>query len=236
MKQYKFWIIGIAAILALLGASYFIGRHYANRSHQTELNNYIALQDTVRNYQTKIKGLSVEVFETKRVVLSQRDAIKAGLIEKEALKKLNIKTLSELTSLKMQLNIVRDSVNHNGQIVYIDTNKKKPAILLPFTFSDKNKWFALIGGYDLTGNMNYTFDIPALKLDIYGGIDKKGVAKLSVTTDNPYVKISEIKSVKIDVAKPSRIGLGATVGYGAMYTKKEIRFGPTIVFGIQFKF
>ena len=92
-----------------------------------------------------------------------------------------------------------------------------------------------MGGYDLTGKMNYNFDVPALKLDIYGGVNKNGIAKLSVTTDNPYIKISEIKSVKIEVAKPSRIGIGVTAGYGAMYSKKQIHFGPGVIVGIQFK-
>ena len=232
----KLWIIGIVSFVILIAGSYFSGRFMFEKKNKEILNNLIALQDTVRNYQTKIGGLEVEVFETKRVILSQADAIKAGLVEKEALKKLNIKTLSDLTALKIQLNIARDSVNHNGQIVYIDTNKLKPAILLPFTFSDKNKWFSLVGGYDLTGKMNYTFDVPALNLNIYGGVDKKGIAKLSVTTDNPYIKISEIKSTKIDVAKPSRIGIGVTAGYGAFYSNKQINFGPGVIVGIQFKF
>lgn len=235
MKKYKYWIIGIAAVLALLTASYFVGRHYANRSHQAELNNYIALQDTVRNYQTKIDGLTVEVFETKRVVLSQVDAIKVGLVEKEALRKLNIKTLSELTSLKMQINIVRDSVSNNGQVVYIDTNKLKPAILLPFTFSDKTKYFSLAGGYDLTGRMNYTFDVPALNINVYGGVDKKGIAKLSVTTDNPYIKFNDIKSTKISVSKPSRIGFGVMAGYGVVYVDKQFKLAPSVSVGVFYR-
>ena len=233
MKKY---IIAIVAILALLGGAYLIGRYVDIRDERAVRNNFIALQDTIRNYQTKIKGLELQVFETKRVVLSQADAIKVGLVEKEALKKLNIKTLSELTSLKMQLNIVRDSVKHNGKIVYVDTNKQKPAILLPFTFGDTTKHFVFSGSFDLIGKMDYKFIVPALSLNIYGGVDKKGIAKLSVTTDNPYIKFSEIKSTKIDVAKPSRIGLGVTAGYGAFYSNKQINFGPGVIVGIQFKF
>ena len=229
-------LIIAGVLIVLLAATYLLGRYLSNKEHKADLNNLIALQDTVRNYQTKIKGLSIEVFETKRVVLSQADAIKVGLVEKEALKKLNIKTLSELTQLQIQLKIARDSVGHSGQIVYIDTNKQKPAILLPFTFGDTTKHFALSGGLNLTGKMSYTFVVPALKLDIYGGINKKGVAILSVTTDNPYIKISEITSTKIEVAKPSKIGIGATAGYGAFYANKQINFGPGVIIGIQLKF
>lgn len=235
MKNYKYYIIGIVAFLALLAGSYFVGRHYANKSNKAVLSNYIALQDTVRNYQTKIDGLSVEVFETKRVILSQKDAIKVGLVEKEALKKLNIKTLADLTTLKMQISIVRDSVKHNGQVVYIDSSKHNPAILLPFTFSDKNKYFALAGGYDLTGKMNYNFDVPALNINVYGGVDKKGIAKLSVTTDNPYIKFNDIQSIKIDVAKQRRIGFGIMAGYGVVYVDKQFKLAPAVTAGVFYR-
>jgi len=235
MKNYKYYIIGIVAFLALLAGSYFVGRHYANKSNKAVLSNYIALQDTVRNYQTKIDGLSVEVFETKRVILSQKDAIKVGLVEKEALKKLNIKTLADLTTLKMQISIVRDSVKHNGQVVYIDSSKHNPAILLPFTFSDKNKYFALAGGYDLTGKMDYNFSVAPISLAVYGGIDKKGVAKLSVVTDNPYIKISEISSTKIATEKQGNWGIGASLGYGA-YLGTPVKFAPFVGVSVNYNF
>ena len=36
--------------------------------------------------------------------------------------------------------------------------------------------------------------------------------------------------------KPARVTIGATIGYGAMYVDKQIKFGPTIVAGVSFKF
>ena len=36
--------------------------------------------------------------------------------------------------------------------------------------------------------------------------------------------------------KPARVTIGATIGYGAMYVDKQIKFGPTIVAGVQVKF
>ena len=36
--------------------------------------------------------------------------------------------------------------------------------------------------------------------------------------------------------KPARVTIGATIGYGAMYVDKTIKFGPTIVAGVSFKF
>ena len=36
--------------------------------------------------------------------------------------------------------------------------------------------------------------------------------------------------------KPARVTIGATIGYGAMYVDKQIKFGPTIVAGVSLKF
>jgi len=36
--------------------------------------------------------------------------------------------------------------------------------------------------------------------------------------------------------KPARVTIGATIGYGAMYSNKQIHFGPAIVAGVSFKF
>ena len=39
-----------------------------------------------------------------------------------------------------------------------------------------------------------------------------------------------------DYKKPARVTIGATIGYGAMYVDKQIKFGPTIVAGVSLKF
>lgn len=36
--------------------------------------------------------------------------------------------------------------------------------------------------------------------------------------------------------KPARITIGVTAGYGAMYSNKQIHFGPAVVAGVSFKF
>ena len=36
--------------------------------------------------------------------------------------------------------------------------------------------------------------------------------------------------------KPARVTIGVTAGYGAMYSNKQIKFGPAIVAGVSFKF
>ena len=226
-------VIYLLIAIFVIGSVYFAFKGILRKERDRSLQNIEALQDTVRSYKTKIKELEVTVFETKRVVLSQADAIKVGLVERDALRKLNIKTLTELTALKIRLSIVIDSVPNTGEIVYIDNSK--PALLLPFTFRDSTKYYSLSGGFDLLGKMDYSLTIASLNLDIYGGVDKKGVAKVSVTTDNPYIRINTIESVKITTPSTKRIGVGALLGYGITYKDKQFILAPSLTVGLFYR-
>ena len=233
IKKSKWYVIAIVAFLALLAASYFVGRHYADKANKIHLDNITALRDSVKHYQVKIGKLEYQVFEQGQVILTQKEAIKTGLVEKEALRKLNFKYLSELTTANGTISILRDSIGHNG-VVYIDTTTHKPVIGLPFTFGDTTKHYTFSGGFNIKGKMNFALKVP-ISLQVYTGVDKKGKAKASIVTDNPYVIIDKITSLKVDYPKPSRIGFGATVGYGAFYANKQILFGPGVIIGLQFK-
>lgn len=226
-------IVIISLFLALLGVSYFVGRHISNQEKKTAISNIIALRDSVRHYVVEIDKLKYMVAEKNAVVLSQKDAIKSGMVEKEALKKLNIKYLTELNTITAEFKITRDSLKHNG-IIGIDPQTSKPYIGLPFTFSEINRNYSVTGGFNNKGAMNLSVSVP-LKLSIYGAVDKKGVAKVSVLTDNPMVKISEITSVKIEVAKPKRYGFGIMGGYGIAIINGQAKLAPTVTAGIYFR-
>lgn len=228
MKKY---IIGIVAILALLTASYFVGRYYANKANRVNIDNIIALRDSVKHYKVTIGKLEYDVAEKGQIVLSQKDAIKTGLLEKEALKRLNIKYLSELTSAKGLVNILRDSIGHNG-VIYLDTTTHRPAIGLPFTFGDTTKFYTFGGGFNIKGKMNFALKVP-ISLNVYTGVDKKGKKKAVILTDNPYVSIGEITSLKIDYPKPSRFGIGLSAGYGA-FLGTPIKFAPFVGISLNY--
>ena len=231
MKKY---IIGVIAVLALLTGSYFTARYFANKRNQVNVDNIIALRDSVKHYKVEIGKLEYDVAEKGQIILSQKDAIKTGLLEKEALKRLNIKYLTELTSATLLVDILRDSIGHNG-VVYIDSTTHRPSIGLPFTFGDTTKHYRFNGGFSITGKMSFKLAVP-ISLQVYTGIDRKGKAKATILTDNPYVTIGEITSLKVDVPKPKLIGFGATIGYGMVYVDNRIRFAPAIVGGVTIKF
>lgn len=211
--------VSLIVITALLITLIFGWIHYTNKIRNAEISNLIAIRDSVSHYSAKINGLQTEIFEKNALVLSQSEAIKAGLVDKEALRKLNIKQATEITSLKTLLSIVRDSISHTGQIVVVKDTAwvlPKNAILLPFSFTDKNKYISLAGEFDKVGKLNYSLQIP-IDLDIYIGYEKKTL-KTVVTTTNPYVKVNDILSVKMDKNKPKKFSVGVYGGYGISQT------------------
>lgn len=200
-------VLGVFAIL------YFEWRSYSSKLRSVAESNIVALNDTVKHYQIEIDKQKLEVFEKNALILSQKDAIQAGLLDRDALRKINIEQASELTKIRALVSIVRDSVSHTG-IVIKDTAWINPkySILLPFSFSDSTKFINLKGYFNQTGKLNYSLKIP-INLKVYTGYENK-VLKTSIVTDNPYISIQDITTIKMDSPKIKKFGIGIFTGYG----------------------
>ena len=223
----------IIAILSLVAIVFIGWQYHTVRIKKMQISNLSALNDTVSHYKTKIAGIETFVAERDALILTQKEAIKAGFLEKETLKKLNIKQLSEITRLKATLEVVRDSVQHTGQIVVIKDTAwllPKNAILLPFSFADTTKYISLKGSFNEKGTLSYAFSA-AIDLNVYVGYDKRKL-KTSVTTTNPYILISDMLTVKTDVKPPKKFHLGVFVGYGASDMGISPLFGVGIGYSI----
>lgn len=226
-------IVKILAILGVLAILVIGWKYHTTKIKKLQISNLSAMNDTVSHYKAKINGIQNYIAEKDAIILSQKDAIKAGLIDKEALKKLNIKQLSEITSLKATLKVVRDSVQHTGQIVVIkDTTWLLPknAILLPFSFSDTTKYISLKGSFNEKGTLSYAFSAP-IDLSVYVGYDKRKL-KTSVTTTNPYILISDMLTVKTDIKPQKKFHVGLFVGYGASDMGISPLFGVGVGYSI----
>lgn len=230
MKKLTLPLIILSLVSMIIASITFSLYVKERKDNKIALNNIIALTDSIKIDSAKIAGLNVAVFEKHQLLLSQKEATKAALIERDAARKLGFSYLNEITKLRAQIDIVRDSVANSGTVIYVDSVKQKPAILLPFTFSDIDKYHSLIGGFTLSGSMNYSLSLP-VSLSIYTGVDRKGNTKVSITTDNPYVKINELMSVKTDFKKPKRFGIVAYGGYGIGLDGK---FRPSIGLGFGY--
>ena len=222
----KHWFIVIGIFLALLTISHIFFQLRIARIDRQAADNIKALTDTVTQYKTKIKGLQTLVFEKNALIMDKNNALRANLIEKEELRKLHFKSLSEVTRLTSYIRLLRDSVTTDAVIVYVDSSK---TLKLPFKFADKNEYLNLNGSFDYNGTMRYSLEMP-VKLDIYVGISKDNSYKSTVTTTNPYVKIEDIVTVKMDTQKKKNFGIGVFSGVG--FTAKGIQ--PIVGVGVSY--
>ena len=203
----------IFLVLCVFAILYFGWRSYSSKLRSIAESNVVALNDTIKHYQIEIDKQKLEVFEKNALILSQKDAIQAGLLDRDALRKINIEQASELTKIKALISVVRDSVSHTG-IVIKDTAWITPkySILLPFSFSDSTKFINLKGYFNQSGKLIYSLKVP-VNLDVYTGYKDK-VLKTSIVTDNPYISIQDITTIKMDSPKIKKFGIGIFTGYG----------------------
>jgi hypothetical protein len=224
----------IIATLALFVTGYVIGHRRADRASQVQIG---ALAGQITRQSLTIDDQKVYIAEKEQEILTLKQAKEEGLVTNEALRKLHIKTLNELTKTNLTLKIVRDSVKHNGKIVTIhDTiSKDVNCIELPFSFADSSAYVNLWGEFSTEGAMSYGLQVP-ISLDVYTGISKETKKPFAdILVDNPYVVIDKISSVKLDVPKVKRYGIGFQIGYGASLSN-PIKMTPTISLGLSYNF
>ena len=75
--------------------------------------------------------------------------------------------------------------------------------------------------------MNYGVNVP-INVDIYTGIDKKSKKPTAdVVIDNPYVTLNSISSIKLDIPKVKKWGIGISAGY-AIVLSKQVTTAPFV--------
>lgn len=205
-------IIGVAA---LFFTGYVIGHKKADRASQTTISTF---KDVISKYETEIRDIKMYVTAREQEVKSQKDAIKAGELLREELRKLNLKQANEITRLGLRIDTLLVDIEHNGQVVHVDTviieGKSTNAILLPFTFTKSDQWLNLRGTFDNQGKLDLSLKMDA-KLDIYVGVQKKDNKPVCiVTSDNKYLGVISINSQKFDLPTVKRYGIGIIGGYG----------------------
>ena len=186
--------------LFIVGLSFLGGWLIRNPEVNRGQDNILALRDTVRTYEITIDRLKRTVFEKSALVLTQKSAIEAGILEKEQLKKTNIKIVATNTDLKGEIRLLKDSISLLGQkvqFVYIkDSTGAFSAVRLPYEWDYSDRYVKFNTGIGENKLGHFSLSLP-LDLTITAGYDKKGVAKGVVGTPNPYVYIRDINTTII---------------------------------------
>lgn len=209
----------VIGIFVLLVAIFILGGYFGHRIANRASNAVIiALNDTIHNYEYKIGELKRYASERNQLIVEQEQAIHQGLLDKKELKALHLSAVSEVTRLKAQVKMLIDSIGHNGVITIPcpnnDTLQFLNAIYLPFEFQKEDDFVDLKGRFDSEGKMSVDLTVP-VTLDIWTGYDKTRKSyKATVVSNNPFFKVSDINSIKVEAKKPSRFSIGLHIGYG----------------------
>lgn len=231
------YILGaiLIAILLLFGSGWYLGRKHSQSVLTPVLN---AFTDTIKRYTIEINDQKTYVTEREQEVKTLREALKAGEISREELRKLNIKYLNELTRLKIAIDTLLSNVSHNGQVVTLhDTvtiNNNKKAIILPFSFYRADQWLdSLKGNFDKNGVLSVKLRLN-LDLNIWSVVQKGSkTPSVFVTTTCPYVGIMKIDSKELDILKDKRWGIGVFAGYG-INLSGTIKASPLMGVGLNY--
>ncbi len=229
-------IIGVLiAFAALFAFGWYIGRAKAQNASDTIIN---ALNGKITKYEYTIGELEKTAYAKDQLITEQKQAIAQHIIDKKELKALNLKKVNEVTMLKGKIEILLDSIKHSGVVIHHDDSDDvewEDAITLPLGFEENTKYYKISGEFDKDAYLSLKIEVPIDILSVWTGIEK-GTGKhiATVTLDNPYVKINDILSVKMDIPKQRRISIGAQAGYG-LILGKPLSTAPYIGVGISYR-
>ncbi len=238
IKNKTLVIIFLSVIVATFAGGWLLGRFARDRASEGLISSQSVL---IKTYVYQIGDLKKKAAETEQLVFDLRYAVEMAMISKEEYRKLAMRYVNEMTALQLQVDTLLQDVEHNGQIIHIDStivvqDYGESVIVLPFTFKKSDMYMTLGGSFSELGNLDISLKLDA-NVDVWTGIDKKTKAyKAVVTTDNPYINTIGISSIKMDLEPVRRWGIGITGGYGIGYTNKKISPFPFIGIGLTRNF
>lgn len=222
--QVKTKYLVFALIIALCMIFFFGWRLGRGKGDNASTGQIDSLNKRIEYLALKLQDKTLYVAKVEQEIITQKEAIRRGELDKAELKALNIKSVSEITRLKGQIRILADSIANTGNVIIIrdcdtTTTDTTKAIKLPFTFGKIDKFYQLSGGFDLNGQMNVRLTVP-MELDIISGWNKKTKTYNAVAVSpNPYISFNGINSFKMGTVKPKPYGIGIQGGYGVMMGK-----------------
>lgn len=244
-NKYLFTAI-LVAFLALFFGGWYLGASKSKKALKSSENALNEVKFELSKTKIELDKKTIYLTRAEQEVATQKELVKAGVIEREELRKLNIKYLKELDRLNLQIDTLLANVNHNGQIIIVQQNKidslynnvakiPQKAILLPFTFDKSDNYLRLKGEFDKDGKLgiNLKMDIP---LTVIASVEKQTKKPVClVTTPNSYIDVIKIESYTPPKTNPKRWGIGLSVGYG-MTIEKDPRLAPVVAVGLSHNF
>lgn len=206
LQKFKSWLIRNKGIFiavmfsSLLMTCHFFGRCSTKRERSQELSNLIAARDSVKQSIVIIEGLQYTVFQKNAIILTKDEAIKAGIIEQERLKKLHFKELITNADLSGTIKVLRDSLKLPLGTVFVtikDTSGvSRDYVRIPFTLLKiDEKYLSLNAGMNVDRTAWFKLQVP-ISGEMSIGYVKSGFLKSKpvgiFTSLNPYLTINNM--------------------------------------------
>lgn len=197
----------VILVTALLAGAFIVGR-YSTKKERSSLNEaIIALNDTITHRTVTINGLQHQVFEKDQVIISERTAKEAGLVEIDRLKALNIKRLKENTDLKVELEATKKELTLPDTVFITKKEQMEPGktyLKLPFGNHFNDDYLTLTTWINTDHTWGFDMFAP-INLNITVGDKKTGFLKTEpkviIDTPNPYVIVQDINYVSVQKKK-----------------------------------
>ena len=151
--------IAIGVILALLtafGGGWYYGHAKEQKRSEMAQNS---LRNEIQRLTVHLNDVEYQLTKTEQELITERQLRKQDVIDKETLKAINVKHVTEISRLKLRIDTLLSEVEHNGEII-INQNCKidslgnmqptvaQKAIRLPFDFHKKDTWLDLKGRFN----------------------------------------------------------------------------------------
>lgn len=214
IKSAKTHLIYIAIIIVLL-CILSISVRSCQENKKSYENNITALVDSISYYKAKNGNL-----------VASKTLLEGDI---SLLKKTNSELSNELNSMKIKnpeqvVKIVTEYVNTPSDTVWV-IDSINADITKQFNFTDDYR--------SLEGNVYLKNDILGLSInkdEVYANYTLAiKDNKVYITTDNPYIKISDIQGITIPTPKTNNFYLGPSINFGY----DPIRNKPTFNIGIS---
>lgn len=205
--KYKKTVVLVCLFVGLVALAFVAGKCSTRRVQQQQVSNIIALKDSVDHLIIKIDGVQNQVWEKNAIIIGQEDAIKAGLVREELLRKTHLKDLitnTELTGVIHRQDSLLNLLPKTEYITIVDSSGiKKNYVRYPFQLLEQHdKYLNLDAGMDSTKKAWFKLDTPfsgSISIGYVGTgfLNLKKVPKGIFTTENKYIKINTMDVVII---------------------------------------
>lgn len=209
MNKYIKYIVGL--VLLFLGISAY-NLYRSNQSLQTNLGYYT---DSLRTY--KLKD-STNLFVRNQLELDKKDLYKELNLAKQTIKEIEKVAGKTKTVTKIKTVYSLDTLVLQDTLIITPTDTIR-------TYKHQDKYLDL--------EAQYRDSLRITKLNLYSNlVVGEGKEGFWVKSDNPYMHVGDIQSVRIKQSKVKFVyGVGVSAGYNLLH--HNIYFGPGAFVGLS---